>query len=74
MTETFFTVEQSSYAAAVLMGLKKELARQIRCCEIPEMLSAHECVRQGKKHGLLTAVACQRECGNTGHLNCTAAA
>ena len=74
MTEAFFAVIQTSYTKAELFGLVQEFLAEIAVREVPEMLSVLECVRQGKKDGLLCAVRCQSECGDTADINCARAA
>ena len=74
MTEAFFTVVQTSYTQAQINRLGQEFLCQIAGCKVPEMSTILEGIRNGKKHGLLSAVAVQCESRDTGHIDGAAAA
>jgi len=74
MTEAFFTVVQTSYTQAQINRLGQEFLCQIAGCKVPEMSTILEGIRNGQKHGLLSAVAVQCESRDTGHIDGAAAA
>ena len=74
MTEAFLAVVQASYAKSVVMRFNEELRSQLAVSKLPEVVTVCKCIRNGQKHGLLSAVACQGKCGNTGNINGASAA
>ncbi len=74
MAEALFAVEQSAYAGTIFLRLIQKLLRQITGSEVPEVLTTDKGVRKGQQSGFLSAVAGQRECGNTGNIDTAALA